>query len=143
MIRAVPIFERKRIVVADDLDELGHVNNVIWVQFVVELATAHSEAAGLDSRTYHEIGGLWVVRRHELDYRQAALPGEEIVERSWVAESRGARSLRRATFDRASDGVRLVEATTLWAFVDALTQRPRRIPPEVSSAFPIPESPLD
>ena len=45
-----------------------------------------------------------------------------------------ARSLRHARFESEA-GVRLVEATTEWAYVDATTLRARRVPPELRKRF--------
>ena len=129
------VFRRTRRVRDEDPDALGHVNNVAWVRFVVELAAAHSRAVGLDWAAYRRIGGLWIVRRHEIDYARAALPREEISEETWGELARGARSVRRSRFLRSEGGELLVEASTHWAFVDTKTQRPKRIHPEVIDRF--------
>lgn len=129
------VFRRTRRVRDEDTDALGHVNNVAWVRFVVELADAHSRAVGLDRAAYQRIGGMWIVRRHEIDYARAAIPSEEISEETWVELARGARSVRRSRFLRSEGGELLVEASTHWAFVDTKTQRPKRIHPEVIDRF--------
>lgn len=130
------VFTRIRHIGPEDCDELGHVNNAVWVRFVAEVAQAHSEALGLDLAAYQRIGGLWIVRRHEIDYHQPAVPGDEVVEETWVADMQGARSTRRARFSRADDGTLLLASATRWAFVDATTGRPRRIPAELLERFP-------
>jgi acyl-CoA thioester hydrolase len=132
-----PIFRRHRLIGDAEIDELGHVNNVVWVQLVTELAGAHSRSVGLDFATYRALGGIFVVRRHELDYLQPAFPGDEITEETWIAEMRGARTLRRARFARKSDRSRLLESTSHWAFVDFRTQRPRRLPAEILERFAV------
>lgn len=128
-------FERTRTVQASDCDELGHVNNVTWVRFVVDLAVAHSASLGLGSERYRELGAWWVVHRHEVEYRLPALPGEKIGEETWVEEMRGARCLRRSRFTRPGDSVLYVEAATTWVWTAAESGRPRRIPPAVSGRF--------
>ena len=130
-----PIFRRTRTVVPGDCDELGHVNNVRWLAFVGELAGAHAARRGSDNETLREQGALWIVRRHEIDYHRSALPGEEIVEETWVEEMSGARSVRHSRFTRAAGGELLVSAVTTWAYVDSATQRPRRIPREMIEKF--------
>jgi acyl-CoA thioester hydrolase len=137
-----PVFRRSRIISDTEIDELGHVNNVVWVRLVMELAGAHSRAVGLDLAAYRRLGGIYVVRRHELDYLHPAFPNDEVREETWIAQMRGARTLRRARFTRKSDGARLLESTSHWAFVDFLTQRPRRLPSEVLERFPVWEEPL-
>lgn len=136
-----PVFRRNRVIGDAEIDELGHVNNVVWVRLVMELAGAHSRSVGLDFAAYRELGGIYVVRRHELDYLQPGLPEDAITEETWIVETRGARTLRRARFTRMSDGARLLESTSHWAFVDFRTQRPRRVPAEVLTCFAIFEEP--
>ncbi len=131
------VFRRKRVVCEQDTDFLGHVNNVVWVRFVVRIAERHAESLGFDWETVRSLGGMWIVRRHELDYRRSATPGQELIEETWVREMRGARSVRRARFLLAEDGSELVSATTQWAFCDPETQRPKRIPRELLDAYPL------
>jgi acyl-CoA thioester hydrolase len=130
-----PVFKRTRKVAAEDCDELGHVNNVRWLAFVGELAGAHAVRRGSDNDTLREQGSIWIVRRHEIDYHRSALPGESIVEETWVEDMSGARSVRHSRFTREADGALLVSAVTTWAYVDAGTQRPRRIPAEMIERF--------
>jgi acyl-CoA thioester hydrolase len=129
------VFRRRRVIEAGDCDELGHVNNVRWLAFVAELAGAHASLRGSDNDSLREQGALWIVRRHEIDYHRSALPGEEIVEETWVETMSGARSVRHSVFSRADGAGVLVSAVTTWAYVDAKTQRPRRIPAEMIAAF--------
>ena len=135
------IFRRERTVRDEDVDQLGHVNNAVWVQFVVELADAHSTANGLGWKVYRELGGMWIVRRHEIDYIQPATLGEQLVEETWIVSIRGARCERRCRFTRASDGAVVLRSVTQWAFVDTKTHRPRRVLPQVSGAFTPTEGP--
>jgi acyl-CoA thioester hydrolase len=128
-------FRRTRTIAREDIDELGHVNNVRWVQFVAELAGAHAARHGGDLASLRAHGALWIVRRHELDYHRPALPGEEIVEETWVEKLSGAKSERHSRFTRAADGALLVSAVTIWAYVDAKTLRPTRIPAELRARF--------
>ena len=130
-------FVRTRVVTADDIDELGHVNNVVWVRFVVELAVAHSDAVGLDTAAYRKLGAWWVVHRQEIDYRAPAFLGEELAEETWLTEMRGARCLRCSRFRRAADDAVLVEARTTWVFASIENGRPRRIAAEVRDRFPL------
>src|SRR3546814_11513155 len=66
----------------DDIDELGHVNNAVYVRWLQEIATAHWVALAdpADVEAY-----LWVASRHEIDYRRAILPGESVTGRTWGA----------------------------------------------------------
>ena len=50
----------------EHIDELGHVNNAVWVQWIQAIATAHWEAVAPPE---HVAAHIWVVTRHEIDYR--------------------------------------------------------------------------
>lgn len=129
------IYRRTRTIRPEDIDELGHVNNVRWLHFVNSVAMAHAALHGSDLDALRRNGALWIVRRHEVDYRQPALPGEEIVEETWVERMTGAKSERHSRFTRAADGALLVSAVSIWAYVDAKTLRPTRIPEALRARF--------
>ena len=136
----IPVFRRTRRVGSRDVDLLGHVNNVVWVRFVVELAEAHSTVLGLDFRTLQAQGGIWIVRRHDVLYHANVPLGAELREATWVCAMRAALSRRRARFEDTG-GRLLVESETEWAYVDAATLRPRRVPPAVRARFDVLEEP--
>jgi acyl-CoA thioester hydrolase len=129
------VFRRTRTVVPADIDALGHVNNAVWVDFIVQLSDAHSTSRGFPWHRVRELGGMWIVRRHEIDYYRSALAGDELVEETWVEQIKGARSIRLCRFTRPSDATLLLESTTHWAFVDPDTKRPRRIAKEILEAW--------
>ena len=136
------IFQRRRTIEEEHCDRLGHVNNIVWVEFVLELADAHSSARGFTWDTYMAGGAIWIIRHQSIDYIQAALPGDELLEETWVSEIRGARSIRHSRFTRLADGIKLLTATTQWAFVDVNTQRPKRIDRKLIDQFePVNEQP--
>ena len=137
------VFQRRRVVDPRDVDGLGHVNNAVWVRFIVELSHAHASSRGFEAKRVRDLGGLWIVRRHEIDYRAPALPGDELIEETWVRQMKGARSTRCCRFLRARDGAVLLESETQWAFVDPENQRPRRIPREILDGFEPSQGPTD
>lgn len=130
----IPVFRRERTVAPRDIDLLGHVNNVVWVRYVVELAAAHADALGVGFEATRALGGIWIVRRHDVLYQANVPVGATIRETTWVSSLRGALSLRHARFESEA-GVLLVEANTEWAYVDAATLRPRRVPAAVRERF--------
>jgi acyl-CoA thioester hydrolase len=115
-----------------DIDELGHVNNAVWVRWIQDLATAHWMAVAAPE---HHAAFLWVVTRHEIDYLRAVLLGETVTGRTWIEEPpRGARFDRHMEFV-GEDGKPRVRARTTWAIIDRETGRPLRVPPEVAAPF--------
>jgi acyl-CoA thioester hydrolase len=122
------------------LDQNGHANNVMFVQWMQELAVSHYESTGGRELT-QSLGATWVVREHHVEYLLPAFAGEEIEARTWVTNIRRVRSLRKYRFVRRSDGKLLVRGETDWVFMDVKTQQPRRIPPEIEALFTL--LPLD
>jgi len=135
------IFEYKRIVQPDEIDGLGHANNVAYVEWMQEAAIAHSAALGWPGSRYRQYGAGWVVRSHRIEYLHPANLGDVVVVRTWVATMERTRSLRKYEMIRQSDGKLLARAETLWAFVDYATGAVRRIPPEIAQAYPLPSGP--
>lgn len=126
------IFQRSITATDADIDELGHVNNAVWVRWIQDMATAHWDATAPPE---HKKAYIWVVTRHEIDYLRAVLPGETVTGRTWVADApRGARFDRHVEFVGV-DGKPRVRARTTWALLDRATGRPLRVPADVAAPF--------
>jgi acyl-CoA thioester hydrolase len=121
----------------DDIDELGHASNLVYLRWVQEAALAHSTAVGLDQAAYLARGEVWVVRSHEIQYVRPALVGERLAVDTRVASMSAANSIRRTSITRVADGALLCRASTDWVYVDAARGRPRRIPDDVRERFPL------
>lgn len=125
-------FELQITATAADIDELGHVNNAVWVRWIQDVATAHWEA---NADPAHVAAYLWVVTRHEIDYLRPLQEGESVTARTWVGEApKGARFDRHIEFI-GGDGKACVRAKTTWAMIDRATGRALRVPPEVTARF--------
>ena len=115
-----------------DIDELGHVNNAVWVRWIQDVATAHWLAV---AEPAHVDAYVWVVVRHEIDYLGNVGPGETVTARTWVPDApRGARFDRHIAFTSA-DGKVKVRSKTTWAIVDRASGRVIRVPKEVAAPF--------
>jgi acyl-CoA thioester hydrolase len=125
----------RRFPVADrDIDVLGHLNNVVIVQWVQDMAVGHSDALGLDLGWYHRMGTVWVVKRHDIEYLAPGYLGEQIRATTWVANIGSSSSLRRTLFHREPDEKLLARAETTWVLVDR-TGRPTRVSDEIRNVF--------
>jgi acyl-CoA thioester hydrolase len=129
------IFDFPHIVTADEIDALGHANNLRYLSWMQAAALAHSAAQGWPAESYQRLGLGWVVRSHEITYERPAFQGDSIVVRTWVAGFKHASSVRRYDMLRSSDGKRLATAATCWAFVNYATGMPARVPPEIIQSF--------
>lgn len=119
----------------EDIDELGHVNNVTYLRWVQEAATAHwrAVAAPADQEQLY-----WVVVRHEIDYLHPAMPGDRIVARTWVGAATRIKFDRHTELLRERDRKPLARARTVWCPIDARTGKPTAVSAEVRAVFSIP-----
>lgn len=114
------------------IDELGHVNNAVWVDWIQQLATAHWAAVAAPE---HQAAYIWVVTRHEIDYRGNIGLGASVTGETWIpAGPIGARFDRRAEF-RGVDGKLLVSSNTTWAMIDRASGRLARVREDVTAPF--------
>lgn len=118
---------------ADDIDVLGHVNNVVYVRWAQELAMAHWSARASPAMQARYI---WVVTRHEIDYRAEIKLGDAVTGVTWVDEA-GRGPLFGRTVEIRADGRAKPAAVirSMWCLVDAKTRKIQRVPPEVSGVF--------
>lgn len=111
-----------------DIDVLGHVNNSTYQQYLERAAIAHSESLGLTLERYRTLGGVFVMRRIEIEYLRPAATGDILDVTTWVAELRGACAIRYYEIRKPGERELLLTAEALWVWVDAQTLRPRSIP---------------
>lgn len=134
-----PIFSHIIEVGDSDIDFLGHASNLSYLRWVQDVAIAHSAAVGLDYEAYKKMGGVFFIRRHEIDYLRPALRGDQLEVRTWVDSAMAAKTDRRTEVRRAGDGMVLAKASTIWGFVEIVKGRPVRIPEIVRVAFTAPD----
>lgn len=128
----MPRFTRTITATPDDIDELGHVNNAVWVRWIQDIAVAHWYAV---ADPVHHDAYFWVVTRHEIDYRGNVKAGETVIGETWVPDPpKGARFDRHVRF-LGEDGKVRVEAKTTWAMLDRATGRLVRVREEIAAPF--------
>jgi acyl-CoA thioester hydrolase len=137
-----------------EVDQLGHVNNAAYLNYLEQAAIDHAAALGLDMDRMRRLGGIFVAKRHEIDFLRPAYAGEVLRILTWVGVPRGASIERRYVITRESDDERAVPlrgrltphgasgsadnvialALTEWVFAGG-DGKPRRIPRELSDLF--------
>ena len=140
MSQAAEAFELTIAVEPVDIDQLGHVNNVTYLRWVQEAAVAHWTAA---APATDQAKLLWVVVRHEIDYKQPAFLGDRIIARTWVGSASRIRFERFTELLRARDRSVLAKSLTLWCPIDSRTGKPVGVSPEVRACFSVEASPDD
>lgn len=115
---------------AGDLDELHHVNNVVYLKWVQRVAENHWRSAV--SQTIQD-QYIWVVLSHFIQYHKPAMLDDRLTLLTYVGEFEGVRSIRYVKIKRETELI--AEAKTEWCMLDAVTKRPRRVTDEVSQWF--------
>ncbi|HSG34789.1 MAG TPA: acyl-CoA thioesterase [Sphingomonadaceae bacterium] len=116
----------------EHIDENGHVNNMVWLEWVQEIAYAHWHAVAPAEQVERYV---WFVTRHEIDYRGNIVAGDSVTAHTFIPDPpRGARFVRCVDFTGA-DGKMLVQVRSTWAMIDRATGRAQRITPEISGPF--------
>jgi acyl-CoA thioester hydrolase len=115
-----------------DIDENGHVNNVIYLRWAQDMGIAHwrSLAPPEAQSTW-----AWVALRHEIDYRRELKLGETAQGRTWVADAaNGPRFDRFIRLDHPEGGM-CAQVHTTWVLIEQATGRPRRVPAWITAMF--------
>ena len=119
-----------------DIDFLNHVNNTVYLRWAQDVAVAHWKAVATDEQQEKMI---WVVTRHEIDYKNPAKLGDEIIARTWVGKATEVIFERFTEITRASDKKVLAKAKTLWCPISTKTGRIVRVDEDVRNRFSVPE----
>ena len=114
-----------------ELDQNGHVNNAVYLNWAEEIATEHAEAAGYGREWSIAQGGGWLIRRSDVVHHRPAVYGDEVEVSVRVEMVRGVRAVRRTWIRRVGDGGLLAEVVTEWVWVRSSDGRPARVPAEL------------
>lgn len=118
-----------------ELDANGHVNNAVYLNYAEQVAMEHAEALGMGRAWTQQHAATWVVRRHEILFRQPAAYGDELELTTRLASLKGASGVRHTTIVRTSDHQSLAEVTTQWVWVRLSDNRPTRLPPQARAVL--------
>jgi acyl-CoA thioester hydrolase len=117
-------------VATQDIDEQGHVNNVAYVKWIQDVAVAHWFSATTETTREKYV---WMVTRHEIDYKKQAFENEQVTATTWVG------SPTRISWERFTEIKRgeslLVKARSVWCLIERKSSKPSRITEELKELF--------
>lgn len=126
------IFESTFEVTAADIDDMQHVNNVRYLQWVQDV----SEAAWTQTAKPEWLEQYkWVAINHFIEYKKPAFLSDKILVKTHVQEHTGVKSNRLVRMFNATTGDLLMQSSSWWCMIDANSLKPTRIPNEVTEAF--------
>ena len=132
-----PQFTLSLAVQRGDIDDFNHVNNVVYLNWMARAAWAHSKALGFDFAAYRQRDCGFVVTRHEIDYKAAALAGEHVHIATWVSVNDGRLRLRRRFQMLAGDGRELAQGLSDFAAMKISAGRAMRMHEDYVTGYPI------
>ena len=129
------VFDLRIQVKPEHIDVLGHVNNVVYVQWMQDVATAHIETLGVGLEKYLEMKHAMVAVEHHVQYRKAAMLNDDIILRTWLYDINALYSFRQYAFFNAKDNSLLFTGNTKWACIEISSGRPKRMSPTFIQAY--------
>lgn len=121
-----------------ECDALGHLNNANYVRYMEEAAFNASASVGYDKARYDALGFLWLAHETEIEYLQPVVYGDTLEVKTWVGDFRRVRSRRFYEFRKVGQAELVARASTDWVYLEAASERPAVVPPEMIAAF-VPE----
>ena len=117
-------YKKTIIVLPQHLDDINHVNNVVYVQWMQDIAVEHWNSVATDTLK-QEL--LWMIRRHEIDYFNQAFLGDELMMETWTGDFTNVTWKRHYEIIRLADNKKIISASSVWIPFERKTQRPRRV----------------
>ncbi|WP_424962321.1 acyl-CoA thioesterase [Ekhidna sp.] len=123
-------FEKKITVTQDHLDFNNHVNNLVYMQWALDISREHwlSEITEEINEKY-----FWMVRTHHVEYKKQAFLGDEVTVKTYVKGYRGPFSDRVVKIYK--DEELLVEVKSNWCLIERESQKLKRVPEEIQKLF--------
>ena len=119
------------IVSNNEIDQLGHTNNQVYLDWMMKAAYEHSESLGLSVNDYLSIGIAMVAKRHEINYLSATFINDNLIVGTWIATNDNRfRSMRKYQIIRMSDQKTILRAETDWVSLNIDNGKPQRMPDE-------------
>jgi len=114
------------------LDELNHVNNVQYLQWIQDVAKSHWEARA-DKIWLEKYA--WVALNHFIEYKKPAFLNDKLLIQTHVHEFDGVKSNRLVRISNQETGNLLVQSSTSWCMIDRGRNKPTRVLESMVKAF--------
>lgn len=128
-------FTMRRQVEWGDIDLAGHVNNARYLTYLETAGVEAVNAFGWPMTRMATHGFGVVGRRYHIEYKQPAIMGDELEITTYIADVKRATAVRHYTIKRTRDEALIARAYAVWVWVDLVSGRPIRIPPDFMDAF--------
>jgi acyl-CoA thioester hydrolase len=127
------VYEKEIIVTSDDIDFNGHVNNLKYLEWMIDIAMEHSAHEGFGIEYYKTHGVSWVAKKHCVEYKLPAFKDERLILKTWIDEVKKLSVIRK--YEIYKNERLITHGFSEWVFVDFNTKRPKKIPQEIIERF--------
>jgi acyl-CoA thioester hydrolase len=127
----LPVFEETFEVKLDEIDDLNHVNNVVYVQWANDIAVKHWKTVASEKLLADYD---WFMIKHSLEYKGAAMMGDLVKIITQVGRATNVKYERFIEIRNALTDQLLVSSISDWCAVDK-NGKPKRISEELRDAF--------
>jgi acyl-CoA thioester hydrolase len=129
------VFEEK--IYTYHIDFVGHVNNIIYIQWLENGRNNMLEAMGAPAQKIADIWGIMpVLTETHIVYRNALYLKNTVTVEMWLSKLNNASAIMEFRIFN-EDGVLCAEAWQKGLFVDAKTKKPARLVGEIRKAFEV------
>jgi acyl-CoA thioester hydrolase len=124
-------FKKLHKVTIDEIDDLGHVNNVVYLKWAQDIAADHWHAKATPDM---KIDFLWVVASHQIFYKRPCFLHDVIqLKTAVIPDVNGATWGRKVWME--NNAKLAAEVYTQWCLINSQTKKPVRIPQQLLTIF--------
>jgi acyl-CoA thioester hydrolase len=127
------IYTKAYTVQPHDIDELNHVSNIKYVEWIQEISKEHWDSITRNTPLASDY--YWVVANHNIDYNASAFLHQELIMETFVEKYEKAYSFRRVNVLRRDNHKTIMTALTKWCLFDRESHRICRITNEMMRPF--------
>lgn len=128
------VFQKQFDICYSHLDPLRRVKLTALLDFLQDVATAHSDSLGLTLENMRRDGAFWVLVSFDITLHALPQIDDRITVETWSSGIKtiyGYRNFRMLNMN----GDILLEASSVWVYMGWDTMRPLRVPPEKAALF--------
>ncbi|AZS51763.1 acyl-CoA thioesterase [Entomomonas moraniae] len=130
-----PVFLIDIIPNINDIDELGHVNNAVYVRWLEQCARQHSNQLGLTLSVFQQLDRAMAVIRHEIDYLASSYSGNLLQMATWITDMDKLRVTRQFQLINQQTGQTILQAQTVFCCIQMTTGKPKRMPQKLVMCY--------
>lgn len=118
-----------------DIDQMGHVNNAVYLNYATECSMQVLQAYGWTRERMRECGFGIYLRRLQVQYLLPAHEGDDLEVATWASRIRRSTATRHYKISRSGSGDIIAKINNFSVWVDLSTGRPIQIPAEFLRDF--------